>query len=512
MSTPPAVTTIEVMDFARFWSQHETAVNRIAKAWNGPPAYVEPLIISALRRFARFAFLCPASERSHDHQVGGLVAHTLTVIERALAASPSHYSWEDRLAVIIIATVHDAARVWLMEVRCATTVERKDEYWEPNYESMLSWIERVKATRLTITWIPKRPQTGVLSTESLGSILISHFFNLSIIPLLGRRRANAVVWAMARSIGTPANDYYSVFKAADIFSAQRAVQGTPSQQWMSGLRDLIQSDATVMNTPEGDVWVSATHTIIALPEQKGTSTWQILVDAVVSRSHRPRADVEQEIRAYDSQCVGAGSTLDPTERRTRITHPVLLDQERIVHCRIFANSVLGLADGAVEPYQGELAILANGRGAPTITAASLGFRPLTPPPHLVAVQPLAGKAKDGEHAAPEDRERLFKQMQDRKSAMAKLYLAGVTPQATGRAGMIRTACAAKMMMPDEHFTEALHILYALDMERAAKAKAQTPCPAPGPVPTSQGTTPAQDAKPYQPHPAPAAKAPRMIDF
>lgn len=124
------------------------------------------LFEDAIRRYASFVHLLPASERDHHHGVGGLFRHGLEVAHKTILLGYAHaqdmtnYPSQNRLleqrwsyACFIAGLCHDLGKA----VSDMTVTDKSGSHqWSPYSETLLEWATRLKIDRYYIHYRPNR--------------------------------------------------------------------------------------------------------------------------------------------------------------------------------------------------------------------------------------------------------------------------------------------------------------------------------------------------------------------
>lgn len=413
-----AALVVNVPRWETFWAGHEEAARAIATQWGGPEHLRSTLIVRALGRFASFVFLAPCSdaalEGSHDGEPGGMIAHSFATTSAILrlAGTRPELDANDRLALLILAVLHDIGRLWQMEVRCVEpAVAKEDLVWEPHYEGMAKWAERIQAKRISISWMGDRKQVGERSTEAVGASLISEFFNKAYIPLLGRRRYNSLIKSFARSIGPTSRDYYGLLKAADATMAKQSREAAAAGFWTL-LGRAITEIPDLVDGPEAEVVVSRSHAIVALP---GPGIGQVWTAAMTAMGVD---DIKQG--SAQARLLGDGKTslvrwpgADTCDLRA--IHLVQLDDGRRLRAIVVPRDLLkaGLVDANLPETTRALSLLLPDGSGPSCDPMSVGFQVLpltaalqsaksvtTPSPVLAPQAPIQAPAAPTAEAKP----------------------------------------------------------------------------------------------------------------
>lgn len=122
------------------------------------------LIMPLIERLIRLVHLLPASESQHHSGAGGLLSHSLDVAESAirlvgLALFDAERSLEQKyanrtrwiVAAVVVALIHDVGKVG--DVRVS---DEKGRVWNPNIQSLLTWLKEGAVSSYFVDWVPER--------------------------------------------------------------------------------------------------------------------------------------------------------------------------------------------------------------------------------------------------------------------------------------------------------------------------------------------------------------------
>jgi len=124
------------------------------------------LFDDAIRRYAAFVHLLPASEHDHHHGIGGLFRHGLEVAHKTILLGYAHaqdmtnYPSQNRLleqrwsyACFIAGLCHDLGKA----VSDLTVTDKSGAHqWSPYSETLVEWASRLKIDRYYIHYRPNR--------------------------------------------------------------------------------------------------------------------------------------------------------------------------------------------------------------------------------------------------------------------------------------------------------------------------------------------------------------------
>lgn len=276
----------DVPEWGPFWQSLEPLVDEIRRSTLLPQEYHRPLITSPALKIAKAAFILAASPQHHDQDAGGLVRHTLRVAADVVKRAPAiakqtgcELTKADHAALIALAFLHDMGRLFEMRVSSETDPTQR---WEPYDLNLHEWCVSNKVRRLQVTWRTDRSLTGAKSSEQLGALLFAHFIPTSLISFLGQGMSVAMAHAFSRSVGKPAFDYYRLIKASDVACARHARGREPLAEYV--MRELEEAIITVVpNRSDGGVFVSPSHTVLAIPDTvpNRLAAWNRLLVATV---------------------------------------------------------------------------------------------------------------------------------------------------------------------------------------------------------------------------------------
>lgn len=252
--------------FMEFWFDLESQVTSIVNLVRPSITLREAFVVEPLKRFAQMCFLAPASASYHHDGVTGLVRHSFAVALKILSdPAIDHLQFENRLCYLMVALLHDIGKLWDLRI----SSPQAPQAWMPHVYNMDEWVSSNRVVDVRIAW--KKPRQGTIAhrtSEAIGLTYLSCIFPSAVMTLCGRRRINAVIWALTRENGTVRYDYYTRFKQADIASVLDDRQTpTASQVVLARLADTILSRRSEIrpNMAGTQVFIGPSHTLISVP-------------------------------------------------------------------------------------------------------------------------------------------------------------------------------------------------------------------------------------------------------
>lgn len=121
---------------------------------------IDEIVMPVLQRVIELVHLLPASEVHHHSGVGGCLLHqlecateTIKLIKdktfRGGETLEENYHNKNRilLAAVLVALTHDVGKIFDVRV-----VDANDHEWEPEKESLMQWLVRLKLEEYFVTW------------------------------------------------------------------------------------------------------------------------------------------------------------------------------------------------------------------------------------------------------------------------------------------------------------------------------------------------------------------------
>lgn len=142
-------------------------VNRVAKFVGCDRSEFEQILVPAIKAYAAYVHLLPASEAHHHRETGGLLRHGLETAASAGArasqtifvhyrTSTPHQRREEeprwRIAAVVGGLMHDASKAASDVVVVAGDGKAEGESWNPFADDLYTWLARNRVGRYHIHW------------------------------------------------------------------------------------------------------------------------------------------------------------------------------------------------------------------------------------------------------------------------------------------------------------------------------------------------------------------------
>lgn len=250
--------------------------------------------------------MLPASEAHHDCGPGGLAEHSLRVAIKAVELYQSAYprppegeplkNWHRSLcAVYLGALLHDVGKIWFIDV----TDPKSGTNW-PYHRHLVSWATEMQAEELEVRWRAGRTRGGPAGHEPLGIFYLSAIMPMAVVTKLGWSRANDLLASFLQSLGAETSEEcFRFVKDADhqvtaavsneqrrkstANQALRPGTGTVADDFLIGFRKVLEQDRRIrINSIDGHLYVSMSHTILWLSMERGASIMHLIYQAMAS--------------------------------------------------------------------------------------------------------------------------------------------------------------------------------------------------------------------------------------
>lgn len=271
---PPFMKGLPVIDPDRLLHTQSELIQRIKNTAIATPEVFDSHYLPAIRRFATFAHLLPASQSHHHRGAGGLLRHALEVGLWALQAadkvmlknaqSPQHRRemeprWQ--LAVFLAAMCHDAGKpVTDLHI---TNMDRS-KVWNPLSEDLHVWAIRNDLTAYYLDW---RDGRGRQHT-ALSSLVGERIIGMHSMAWIGEGSTELVAWVMESLSNSPSpqNLIHDLVVRADQASVERDLKtlgvamagydiGVPVERHLTEImRRLVRETVWTVNMPGARVW------------------------------------------------------------------------------------------------------------------------------------------------------------------------------------------------------------------------------------------------------------------
>lgn len=271
---PPFMKGLPVVSPEKLLETQAELIERIVNTAIALPAQIERYYLSAIKRFARFAHLLPASQSHHHRGAGGLLRHSLEVGLWALqsadkvlldaAKTPSQRRemeprWQ--FAVFAAALCHDAGKPVT-----DLTVTNKDRtaVWKPIKEDLYDWATRNKIDAYFLDWREGRSRQHTV----LSNLIADRIIGTEALEWIEEGGTELIVWLL-ESLNCnpgPTNMIHDLVVKADQTSVERDLKtlgvamagydlGVPVERHLTDImRRYVKEGVWLVNEPGARVW------------------------------------------------------------------------------------------------------------------------------------------------------------------------------------------------------------------------------------------------------------------
>lgn len=271
---PPFMKGLPVVEPDRLLAQHPELLTQFKITVNALPAQYEQFYMGALRRFASYAHLLPASQGHHHRGAGGLLRHSMEVALWSLQGADNMLlqmgktpaarraiepKWQ--LTAFLAGLCHDVGKP---ATDMTITNAERNVVWKPLAEDLYTWAARNGLANYFIEWRNGRGKQHV----SLSNILSERIIGTDALQWIDEGSTELVVWLMEALNGNPgaANPLYDLVIRADSASVDRDLKtmgvamagyeiGVPIERHlMDIMRRLIKEGIWQVNELGARVW------------------------------------------------------------------------------------------------------------------------------------------------------------------------------------------------------------------------------------------------------------------
>lgn len=271
---PPFMKGLPAVSPEKLLETQAELIERIANTAIALPAQFERYYLSAIKRFARFAHLLPASQSHHHRGAGGLLRHSLEVGLWALqsadkvlldaAKTPSQRRemeprWQ--FAVFAAALCHDAGKPVT-----DLTVTNKDRtaVWKPIKEDLYDWATRNRIDAYFLDWREGRSRQHTV----LSNLIADRIIGTEALEWIEEGGTELIVWLL-ESLNCnpgPTNMIHDLVVKADQTSVERDLKtlgvamagydlGVPVERHLTDImRRYVKEGVWLVNEPGARVW------------------------------------------------------------------------------------------------------------------------------------------------------------------------------------------------------------------------------------------------------------------
>ena len=304
---PPFMKGLPVVSPEKLLETQKELLDRISNSAIATPEIFQKHYLSAIKRFASFSHLLPASQSHHHRGAGGLLRHAIEVglwalqsADRVLlksAISPKHRRemeprWQ--LAVFLAALCHDAGKPVT-----DLTVTNKDRTstWHPITDDLHVWATRNGINAYFLEW---REGRGRQHT-ALSSLIAERIIGVESLAWIAEGETELVVWlmeSMACNPG-PTNLIYDLVIKADQTSVERDLKtlgvamagydlGVPVERHLIDImRRFVREGVWLVNQPGARLWNMEGHVYLVWPAAGEELARQIKEDGMPGMPRTP---------------------------------------------------------------------------------------------------------------------------------------------------------------------------------------------------------------------------------
>lgn len=271
---PPFMKGLPAVSPEKLLETQAELIERIANTAIALPAQIERYYLSAIKRFARFAHLLPASQSHHHRGAGGLLRHSLEVGLWALqsadkvlldaAKTPSQRRemeprWQ--FAVFASALCHDAGK----PVTDLTVTNRdRSAVWKPIKEDLYDWATRNRIDAYFLDWREGRSRQHT----ALSNLIADRIIGTEALEWIEEGGTELIVWLL-ESLNCnpgPTNMIHDLVVKADQTSVERDLKtlgvamagydlGVPVERHLTDImRRFIREGVWLVNEPGARLW------------------------------------------------------------------------------------------------------------------------------------------------------------------------------------------------------------------------------------------------------------------
>ena len=271
---PPFMKGLPTVEPERLIAQHPEILTQYKRAVIVPPDQYDKFYMGALRRFAAYAHLLPASQTHHHRGAGGLLRHSMEVALWSLQGADAmllsmgktpaqRRSIEPRwqLTAFLAGLCHDVGKP---ATDLTVTNSDRNLTWKPLTENLYDWAKRNKVNSYFLDWRNGRGKQHV----SLSNILSERIIGTEALQWIDEGGTDLVVWLMEALNGSPGatNPLYDLVIQADSSSTERDLKtlgvamagyelGVPIERHlMDIMRRLIKEGIWQVNELGARVW------------------------------------------------------------------------------------------------------------------------------------------------------------------------------------------------------------------------------------------------------------------
>jgi conjugal transfer pilus assembly protein TraI len=249
-------------------------IGQIRETGVATPEIFEQFHLAALRRFASYAHLLPASQTHHHRGAGGLLRHAAEVALWSLQSGdrvllPGEQTPRRRreleprwhLAVFLAALCHDLGKP---VTDLVVTSREGAEVWNPFVEDLHAWATRHRVDRYFLHWRDNRGRKH----QAVSALIAERIIGAQGLAWLAEGDTELVLWMMETINGSPSaeNPIHDLVVRSDQVSVERDLRtlgvaftgyeiGLPVERFLLDLmRRLVREGTWGINSPGARLW------------------------------------------------------------------------------------------------------------------------------------------------------------------------------------------------------------------------------------------------------------------
>ncbi|QKS29620.1 MAG: TraI domain-containing protein [Candidatus Accumulibacter similis] len=249
-------------------------IGQIRETGVATPEIFAQFHLAALRRFASYAHLLPASQTHHHRGAGGLLRHATEVALWSLQSGdrlllPGEQTPRRRreleprwhLAVFLSALCHDLGKP---VTDLVVTSRDGAEIWNPFIEDLHAWATRHRVDRYFLHWRDNRGRKH----QAVSALIAERIIGAQGLAWLAEGDTDLVLWMMESINGSPSaeNPMHDLVVRSDQVSVERDLRslgvaftgyeiGLPVERFLLDLmRRLVREGTWTINRPGARLW------------------------------------------------------------------------------------------------------------------------------------------------------------------------------------------------------------------------------------------------------------------
>ncbi len=271
---PPFMKGLPTIEPERLIAQHPEILSQYKRSVIVTPEQYERFYLGALRRFASYAHLLPASQSHHHRGAGGLLRHSMEVALWSLQGADNMLlstgktpaqrraiepRWQ--LTAFLAGLCHDVGKP---ATDMTVTSSDRNLSWKPLTENLYDWAKTHGLNSYFLEWRAGRGKQHI----SLSNLLAERIIGAEALQWIDEGGTELVVWLMEALSGNPGatNPLYDLVLRADSSSTERDLKtmgvamagyelGVPIERHlMDIMRRLIKEGIWQVNELGARVW------------------------------------------------------------------------------------------------------------------------------------------------------------------------------------------------------------------------------------------------------------------